>query len=60
MKHVLMCVSFERYQRSKSLSLVDAFLTSQQACIFLWFCKEAIPALLDPEALSKTKIMLTD
>jgi hypothetical protein len=47
-------------QRNKNIPLVDAFLPSQQAYVFSWFFEEAIPALLDPEALLKTQIILTD
>ena len=47
-------------QRNNSLPLVDAFLPSQQAYVFLWLFEEAVPALLDPEALLKTQSILTD
>jgi len=51
---------FCKSQRNNSLPLVDAFLPSQQGYVFSWFFEEAIPALLDTEALLKTQIILTD
>ena len=51
---------FAKSKRTHFLSLVDALLSSQQAYVFVWFFEEAVPALLDPEALLKTQSILTD
>ena len=47
-------------QRNKSLPFVDGVMPSQQPYVFSWFFEDAIPALLDRQALSKTKILITN
>jgi hypothetical protein len=47
-------------QRNKNIPLVDGFMPSQQEYVFSWFFEDAIPALLDRQALSKTQIVITD
>ena len=45
---------------NKNLPLIDALLPSQQKWIFDWFINDALPSLLDRDALLQTKIILTD
>ena len=45
---------------NKSPLFVDGFLPSQQDYVFIWYFQDAIPTLLDPVALLKTAIMITD
>ena len=47
-------------QRNKNMPFVDGFLPSQQPYVFSWFFEDAIPALLDRQALLKTQILITD
>ena len=46
--------------RNKNLPFIDAFLPSMQRYVFSWFFREAVPYLLDNEALLDTSLILTD
>jgi hypothetical protein len=45
---------------SKNIPLFNAFLPSQQKWVFKWVMNDAIPSLLDPEALKLTDIIICD
>jgi hypothetical protein len=45
---------------NKNLPIIDALLPNQSKSIFDWFMTDAVPSLLDHQALRKTKIILTD
>lgn len=46
--------------RNKNLPFVDAFIPSMQRYVFSWLFSEALPFILDPLALKKTSMILTD
>ena len=46
--------------RNKNMPFVDGFLPSQQPYIFTWYFTVALPTILNPAALQKTQIMITD
>ena len=45
---------------NKNIPIVEALLPSQQKYIFDWFINDAVPTLLDRDALRNTKIIITD
>lgn len=45
---------------NKNLPIVDALLPKQSKWSFNWFVSDALPSLLDNDALQKTTIILTD
>ena len=45
---------------NKNIPLFNAFLPSQQKWVFEWVMTDALPSLLDPEALKLTDIILSD
>ena len=46
--------------RNKNLPFADGFLPSQQRYVFYWYLTVALPTVLNPEALKRTQIMITD
>ena len=49
-----------RTSSNKNLPIIEAFLPSQQKWILDWFISDAVPSLLDRDALRSTKIIITD
>ena len=45
---------------NKNIPHINAFLPSQQRWVFEWIFTDAIPTILDKNALSKTCMILTD
>lgn len=55
-----LCRVVGRNTNNKNLPIMNCFLPSQQRYVFAWIFEEAVPYLLDREALLKTSIMPTD
>ena len=39
---------------------MDGFLPSQQEYVFYWYFVDALPSILNPDALSKAQVLVTD
>ena len=52
--------SIGKNARNKNLPFVDGFLPSQQPYIYHWYFSVALPTILNPDALKKAQILITD
>jgi hypothetical protein len=56
-KSVSRCLELDKTSSNKNLPIVDALLPNQSKWIFDWFINEAVPGVLDNDAIKKTKII---